>query len=146
MTEHKLDWSVKTPFIQRRTVVADDQDAFGHVTNVRYIDWAMGIAWSHTNALGLSFADYERLGVGCVVWRHEFDYLAAARAGDDLAIATWISKNDNRIRLTRAFEMRLVSNGKVLFRGQTTFVAIDMKTGKPTRMPREFIEAYQPAQ
>ena len=57
MIDHRYDWPVKAPFIQRRTVVADDQDAFSHVTNVRYIDWAMEIAWAHTNALGLSFAD-----------------------------------------------------------------------------------------
>jgi len=146
MNEYRLDWPVAKPFIQRRSVVADDQDAFGHVTNLRYIDWAMDIAWAHTEALGLSFSDYERLGVGCVVWRHEFDYLAAVRAGDELDIATWIAENDNRVRLTRAFEMRLVSNGMIVFRGQTTFVAIDMKTGKPTRMPKEFIIGYKPAQ
>jgi len=138
-------WPVTAPFVQSRIVSEDDIDAFGHVNNVRYVTWAMDIAWAHTNTLGLSFEDYERLGVGCVVWRHEFDYLASARAGDDVEIATWIAKNDQRVRLVRAFEMRRLADEKVLFRGQTVFVTIDMKSGKPARMPKEFISGYAPA-
>ncbi len=139
-------WPVSAPFVHSRTVANDDIDAFGHVNNVRYIDWAMDVAWAHTNALGLSFADYERLGIGCVVWRHEFDYLASARAGENIDIATWIAKNDRRVRLVRAFEMRRPSDEKVLFRGQTVFVTIDMKSGKPARMPKEFISGYAPTE
>ncbi len=139
-------WPVSDPFVQSRTVVNGDIDAFGHVNNVRYVAWAMDIAWAHTNALGLSFSDYERLGVGCVVWRHEFDYLASARAGEKIDVATWIAKNDGRVRLVRAFEMRRPADKRVLFRGQTVFVSIDMKSGKPARMPEEFISGYVPTE
>ena len=139
----KNSWPVVAPFVQSRTVTEDDLDDFGHVNNVRYIDWAMDIAWAHSDALGLPFQEYERIGVGCVVWRHEFDYLASAREGDVVDIATWIAESDNRVRLVRAFEMR--RNNNILFRGRTKFVTIDMATGKPARMPKEFIAAYEPA-
>ena len=142
----KNTWPVATPFVQPRIVEANDIDAFGHVNNVRYIDWAMDAAWAHTNALGLSFADYERLGIGCVVWRHEFDYLASAREGEHVEIATWIAQNDRRVRLVRAFEMRRPADDIVLFRGRTVFVSVDMKTGKPARMPNEFIAGYAPTE
>lgn len=143
MSENTCHWPVATPFIQQRTVVAGDIDEFGHVNNVSYISWAMEAAWAHSDSLGLSFADYQRIGVGCVVWRHEFDYLAPALKGEDIQIATWIAEIDNRIRLTRAFEMRRRRDGAVLFRGRTLFVTIDMATGKPARMPKEFIEGYR---
>ena len=143
MTEQQ-SWPVAAPYIRSRTVESADLDEFGHVNNVRYIHWAMDTAWAHSGALGLSFAEYERLGVGCVVWRHEFDYLASAREGDVIDIATWIAECDKRVRLVRAFEMR--RHGEVLFRGRTKFVTIDMTTGKPARMPREFIAAYEPAE
>ena len=139
-------WPVANPYVERRVVSAGDIDGFGHVNNVRYIDWANEIAWAHSAALGLAFEDYERIGVGCVVWRHEFDYVAPALKDEAVDIATWIAESDGRVRLTRAYEFRRASDDRVLFRGRTKFVTIDMKSGKPARMPKEFIEAYQPTE
>lgn len=139
-------WPVANPFIQRRVAGAADIDAFNHVNNARYIDWANEIAWAHSNALGLSMEDYRRIGVGCVVWRHEFDYVAPVILGDEVDVATWIAENDNRLRLLRAYEMRNAATGRVVFRGRTAFVSIDMRTGKPARMPPEFVAAYKPQQ
>ncbi len=136
--------SQESRFRRHRIVGAGDIDAFNHVNNARYVDWANEIAWAHSNALGLSMADYIRIGVGCVVWRHEFDYVAPVHEGDEIEIATWIAENDNRVRLVRAYEMRDRRSGKAVFRGRTKFVCIDMKTGRPARMPPEFIAAYEP--
>ncbi len=138
-------WPAAAPFLQRRVAGPGDIDGFNHVNNARYIDWANEIAWAHSAVLGLSMEDYRRLGVGCVVWRHEFDYVAPVMLGDEIEIATWIAENDNRVRLIRAYEMRGAATGRVVFRGRTTFVSIDMKSGKPARMPKEFIGAYKPA-
>ncbi len=139
-----MHWPIANPFIQRRAAREADIDGFNHVNNARYIDWANEIAWAHSDALGLSMADYLRIGVGCVVWRHEFDYVAPVVLGDEIDIATWIAENDNRVRLVRAYEMRNAATGRTVFRGRTTFVSIDMKSGKPARMPAEFIAAYKP--
>lgn len=144
MTIEQHSWPVPSPFIIRKVAGLADIDAFHHVNNARYIDWANEIAWAHSDALGLSMDDYLRIGTGCVVWRHEFDYLAPVHLGDEIEIATWIAENDNRLRLVRAYEMRHASTGKIVFRGRTKFVCIDMKTGKPARMPPEFIAAYAP--
>lgn len=137
-------WPVAAPFVIRKIVGPKDIDAFNHVNNARYIDWANEAAWAHTNALGLSMADYRRIGVGCVVWRHEFDYLSPALERDEIDVATWIVENDKRLRLVRAYEMRKAGDGAIVFRGRTKFVTIDMKTGRPARMPKEFIDAYGP--
>ncbi|MEX0645443.1 MAG: thioesterase family protein [Parvularculaceae bacterium] len=129
----------------RRVAGAADLDEFGHVNNVRYIAWALDAAWAHSKALGVSFEDYQRVGVGCVVWRQEFEYLAPVVAGEAVDIATWIAENDGRLRLVRAYDMRRADGARV-FRGRTTFVTIDIKTGKPARMPSEFVRAYKPAE
>ncbi|MEM9705099.1 MAG: thioesterase family protein [Pseudomonadota bacterium] len=141
----ELAWPVEAPFVVIRNVVDEDLDEFQHVNNVRYIEWTQDVAWAHSEALGFSFADYERLGVGCVVWRHTFDYVSPLHAGEDVAVATWIKENDARVRMRRAFEMRRVSNGAICFRGETLFVTIEMASGKPCRMPQAFIDAYRPA-
>ncbi|MFQ5563045.1 MAG: acyl-CoA thioesterase [Parvularculaceae bacterium] len=142
----KLDWPVVKPFVVRKIAAADDIDGFGHVNNRRYIDWALETAWAHSTALGFPFEEFKRLGAGFVVWRHEFDYAAPALEGDEIAIATWIADNDGRLRLTRAYEMRRIADGKALFRGRTRFITIDMETGKPRRMPKAYAEVYRAAQ
>ena len=105
---------------------------------------ALEAAWAHSTALGVSFADYERAGVGCVVWRQAFDYLAPVIEGEAVDIATWIAENDGRLRLARAYDMRRPDGARV-FRRRTIFVSVDMKTGKPARLPAEFVAAYKPA-
>lgn len=139
-------WPVADPFIERRVVRAADIDEFGHVNNVRYVAWAMEVAWAHSAALGFPYSEYERCGVGCVVQRHEFDYLAPAVEGEAVDVATWIAENDGRVRMIRAFELRRADDGKPLFRGRTKFVTVELKSGRPVRMPPAFAAAYRPAE
>lgn len=136
-------WPIKNPFIREWQATSDDIDEFGHVNNVRYIHHALEVAWAHSNKLGFSIETYKRIGVGCVVWRHEFDYLTPVLLGEEVEIATWISENDARIRLVRCFEMRKKESGLVVLKGQTKFVCVDMASGRPARMPKAFIEAYK---
>ncbi|MCB2113304.1 MAG: acyl-CoA thioesterase [Parvularculaceae bacterium] len=144
MSKRDSNRRVASPFVIRKVAETGDIDAFNHVNNARYIDWANEIAWAHSEALGLSMEDYRRIGFGCVVWRHEFDYVAPVILGDEIDVATWIAENDNRVRLVRAYEMRKTTTGAVVFRGRTKFVCIEMASGKPARMPKEFIDAYRP--
>ena len=131
-------------FSRRQQVAPADIDGFGHVNNGRYVDWANEIAWAHSQALGLSIEDYHRIGVGCVVWRHEFDYLAPLLLGEEIEIATWIAENDRRLTLTRAYRITRLADRKEAFRGRTKFVCVDMKSGRPARAPAEFLRAYAP--
>jgi acyl-CoA thioester hydrolase len=73
-----------------------------------------------------------------------FDYLAPVIEGEAVDIATWIAENDGRLRLARAYDMRRPDGARV-FRRRTIFVSVDMKTGKPARLPAEFVAAYKPA-
>ena len=139
------DWPVSDPFVANRIAGRADIDGFGHVNNVRYIQWAMDHAWAHSEALGLTMDDYRCLGAGCIVWRHEFDYAAPVLEGETVALATWIDANDGRLRLTRGFAFRRIADGRIVFRGRTTFVTVEMASGRPCRMPPAFVDAYRPA-
>ncbi|MBT8471407.1 MAG: acyl-CoA thioesterase [Marinicaulis sp.] len=141
----EFDWPVENPYLLRKRVTKDDIDEYGHVNNVRYVEWAADIAWRHSQTLGIGFSDYERLGVGCVVWRHEFDYKKPLLPDEEFVLATWISGSDKRLRVERSYEIRSATDGSLNFSGKTLFVTIDMRTGKPARMPQEFIDAYRPA-
>ncbi|MEO1015221.1 MAG: acyl-CoA thioesterase [Pseudomonadota bacterium] len=141
----EFDWPVADPFVRHLTVEPGDIDEFGHANNVRYVAWAMDVAWAHSGAVGLDFEAYRRLGAGVVVHRHDFQYLKPTLKGEEIAAATWIAANDRRVRIERAFEFRRASDGVALFRGSSHMVCIELEGGRPTRMPTEFVSAYAPS-
>ncbi len=137
-------WDVADPYIQTLTVGPEHLDAFGHTNNVVYLAWLEQVAWAHSVSLGFDFAAYERLGTGCVARRHELDYLAPSFAGDPLQIATWVHDNDFRLSMWRRYQIIRATDGRTLLRGQTQWVSVDLKSGRPKRMPPEF-RVYAPA-
>lgn len=138
-------WDVDAPHIERVTVQPEHIDQFGHTNNVMYLSWLEQVAWSHSQSLGLGFADYERFGCGCVARRHELDYLAPTFAGDELLLATFIQENDGRLSMWRGYQIIRAGDGKTVLRGRTHWVCVDLKSGRPRRQPPEFLAAYRPA-
>ena len=143
MNDTNLPWDVAAPFVQRVTVQASDLDDFGHTNNVVYLSWLERVAWAHSVSLGLSMDDYRRLGAGVVARRHELEYLAPTFAGEELLLGTWVQENDERLTMWRGYQIVRPADAKTVLRGRTLWVCIDMKSGKPRRMPREFVEAYR---
>lgn len=137
-------WDVAEPFLERVTVAPEHLDAFGHTNNVVYLQWLEKVAWAHSISLGLGFDAYERLGAGCVARRHELDYLAATFAGEELMLGTWIQECDAKFTMWRAYQIVRVADGKTVMRARTHWVCVDLKTGRPKRMPDEFVHAYKP--
>lgn len=86
-----------------------------------------------------------RLDRAMAVARHEIDYLASAYEGDELQLATWIIDCDKRLRMTRQFQLIRPRDGLTLLRANTTFVCIELSSGKAKRLPPEFLDGYGPA-
>lgn len=139
-----MDWDFEKPFIHRIHVQPDDIVRMQHVNNARYLEYLELTAWEHTHHLGMSWDIYERLGVGVVAHRTEIDYLRAAVLGDCLLVATWCSGNDGRLRLRRHYQIIREDDEATLLRAQTLWISVDLKSGRPRRMPPEFVEAYRP--
>jgi acyl-CoA thioester hydrolase len=138
-------FDVPQPFVQPVTVQPADIDEFGHTNNVVYLTWLERVAWAHSCSLGLAMEDYRRLGTGCVARKHELEYLAATFAGEELLAGTWVHENDGRLSMWRAYQIVRPKDGRTVMRGRTHWVCVDLKTGKPRRMPPEFVQAYRPA-
>lgn len=145
-TLNSLPWTVTPAYIDCVTVIPAHQDEFTHTNNVTYLQWLEKAAWGHSQALGLDIAAYYRLGCGCVVRKHELNYLLATHVGDELAIGTWISANDGKLSTVRDYQIIRLADNKTVLTGQTHFITVDMTTGKPKRMPPEFVAAYLPVQ
>lgn len=137
-----MSWGLPDPFVIDIVVQPEDIDGLGHANNAVYVSWLERCAWRHSQSLGLDLAEYRRLDRAMAVVRHEVDYLASAYEGDQLQLATWIIESDQRLKMTRQFQLRRPADDLTLLRAQTTFVCIELSTGKPKRMPVEFVEGY----
>ena len=135
-----MGWDLAKPFIIDLQVAPEDIDGLGHANNAVYVSWLERCAWRHSQRLGLDLTEYRRLDRAMAVVR--LDYLAAGYEGDELQLATWIVDWDQRLKMTRRFQLMRPSDGTTLLRAQTTFVCIELSSGKPKRMPVEFIEGY----
>lgn len=137
-----MNWDLPSPFTLDLRVTADDIDGLGHANNAVYVTWLERCAWRHSGYLGLDLVEYRRLDRAMAVLRHEIDYLAAAYDGDDLVMGTWIVGWDQRLKMNRRFQLIRPRDGATLLRAQTTFVCIELSSGRPKRMPSEFIDGY----
>ena len=135
-------WDQPDAFTIDIDVEAEHIDELGHANNAVYVVWLERCAWQHSQSLGLGLEDYQRLDRAMAVLRHEIDYLAAAYRGDRLQLATWIVQSDQRLKMKRNFQLVRSADATTLLRAQTTFVCIQMSSGKPKRMPSEFVEGY----
>lgn len=132
MTAHGIELDVQ----------AADIDAYGHVNNAVYLTWLDRAAWSHSAALGFPLDTCVGMRRGMAALRTEIDYERAALAGDRVSVATWITACDGKLRCTRRFLLRRVSDGCVLARAQIEYVCLNLDTGRATRMPPGFVAAY----
>jgi len=135
-------WDHPNPFIISVVVKPDYIDDFQHTNNVVYLTWMAKAAWEHSIALGINFDSFSKIGKGMVVRAHEMEYFAPSHEGEDIAIATWITGNDGKLWIRRRFQMVNEQTGKTLLRGRTDFVCIDIKSGRPTRMPESYVDTY----
>ncbi|WP_462379083.1 acyl-CoA thioesterase [Pseudomonas sp. Marseille-QA0892] len=137
----KLDYIAK-PFTLDIQVGSADVDGLGHVNNAVYVTWMERCAWAHSEALGIGLDVYQSLDRAMAVHRHEIDYLVPAHAGETLVLATWIVTTDHRLRMDRHFQLVRPADDATLLRAVTTFVCIEMSSGRPKRMPELFLERY----
>lgn len=137
-----MSWDLSNPFVIDIQVSADDIDGLGHANNAVYVSWLERCAWRHSQYLGLDLSEYRRLDRAMAVLRHEIDYLASAYEDQQLQMATWIVESDQRLKMDRRFQLIRPADGVTLLRAKTTFVCIELSSGKPKRMPPAFVEGY----
>lgn len=124
-------------------VPAADIDGLGHINNVVYLKYFENVGWAHSCDLGLDLAAYRKLDRAMVVHRHELDYLAPGYLGDRLTAQTWITLNDRKLSLCRAFRLVRHRDNTVLAQAITSYTCVSFATSRVKRMPDLFIEQYK---
>lgn len=109
-------------------------DENGHVNNVAYVQWMQDIAVEHYASIG----GIEAQGPNStwVVREHRIEYFLPAFAGEEIEIKTWV-ESIRRVRSLRKYEFTRKSDSKILVKGETDWVFVDVNTGTPRAIPEE---------
>ena len=124
----------KTFFIPRSAI-----DENGHVNNVAYVQWMQDIAVEHYSSVG--GVEAQGYDATWVVREHRIEYLLSAYSGEEIEVKTWV-ENIRRVRSLRKYEFIRKSDSKVLVKGETDWVFIDTKTGRPLPIPEKVSQVF----
>lgn len=126
-------------FTRLFTIPADVIDENGHANNVAYVQWMQDIAVEHYASIG----GIEAQGKDATwfVREHRIEYVLPAFAGEEIEIRTWV-ENVRRVRSLRKYEFVRKSDGKVLVKGETDWVFVDAKTGRPLPIPEVVAKVF----
>jgi acyl-CoA thioester hydrolase len=118
-----------------------DLDSFGHVNN------ASIVTLYEEARVALMFTDARRVGIstlaeGCVIARHEIDYLRPVGNRGSVRIEMWVEEL-RPSRIVVCYE--LFDDGVVASRARTVCVPFDLSGGRPRRLTdaeREFLSPW----
>lgn len=123
------------------TVPDSAMDVNGHVSNIEYVRWMQDAATAHTASEGWTLGRYRDQRAIWVVRTHTINYLRPAFAGDHLEMFTWIaSVRDCHSR--RKYMLTKAGEKGVIARAETLWICVDPESGRPRRVPEEFISAF----
>ena len=127
-------------YAKRITVTPSVIDVNGHVNNVAYAQWMQELAIEHYALLGGPEAE-QPFGTWWVR-EHRIEYFLPGFLGDEIEARTWV-ENYRRVRSLRRYEFLRARDGKTLVKGETDWVFVDTKTGRPMAIP-DAVRAIMP--
>ena len=137
-----MNWDYPQPFTLPAMPQAEDIDGLNHTNNAVYVQWCEKIGWAHSESLGLSLGDYQRLDRAMAIRRGEYDYLLPTARHEALTLATWLTASDGKLTMERRFQLIRNRDQATVLRGRWDLVCIALSTGQARRMPPEFCQAY----
>jgi acyl-CoA thioester hydrolase len=115
-------------------------DENGHVNNVTYVQWMQDIAVEHYASIGGIQA--QGPDATWVIREHRIEYLLPAFEGEEIEIRTWV-ENIRKVRSLRKYEFFRKADEKVLVKGETDWVFVNIKNGHPLEIPQEVANVFK---
>jgi len=115
-------------------------DRNGHVNNVAFVQWMQDVATRHFDSGGGTEAMVAAGGTW-VARSHKIEYLVPAFDGEHIQALTWIV-DFSRVRSLRRYKFLRASDGKLLVRGETDWVFVNAKSGRPCSIPESIKQAF----
>ena len=119
-----------------------ETDQMGVVYHTNYLIWCEVGRTEFIRALGMSYADMERAGVGLAVSDLSVRYHAPARYDDIVRVTTTLTSVRSRAIV---FDYLITSSrsGERLASATTTLIALD-RNGRPVSLPAEVRRLFSP--
>ena len=117
------------------------EDENQHVNNIEYVRMMQESAIAHTRVNGWTPEELRARGWTWVARSHFIEYLQPCRAGEEIAIHTWVA-DFRKIRSLRKYRFVRVADGAVLAAARTDWVFLDFHKGRPLAIPPEVLAAY----
>ncbi len=130
-------------FTLQRSVEWRDLDPVQHVNNANYMTYFEECGVAAAAAYGWPITRMIAAGFGFVARDYRIEYRLPALLGDGLEIATWLS-DVRRASALRHFTLTRVSDGALLVRARSLWVGVELTTGRPIRIPADFIADFGP--
>lgn len=126
------------------TVPACVIDINRHMNNLAYLYWVQGIFIEHAIDHGYTIGHLRRHGGTWAMAANTIEYFAAGREGDELAIFSWIDRLGDKSMQSRFLFYR-PADDTLVAEVSTTFVCVNVATGKGMPLPPELRETFMPA-
>ena len=114
-------------------------DENGHVNNVAYVQWMQDIAVEHYSSIG--GVEAQGYNATWVVREHRIEYLLPAYESEEIEVKTWV-ENIRRVRSLRKYEFIRKSDSKILVKGETDWVFVDAKSGRPLPISEKVLQVF----
>lgn len=125
-------------FSLRRRVEWRDIDTAGHVNNAVYFNYIEDCAMQAAVAHGWPLARAQAAGFAVISRQHQITYHNPATLDDEIEIMTWASPA-GRSTANRYYDIVRPRDGLRLAQATTRWVWVDLKTGRPIRIPADYL-------
>lgn len=125
-------------FKQTRRVKWRDVDPARHVNNTVYLHYFEDCATEVVRLLGWPVSRMSAAGFGIIARQFRIEYLEPALMDQEIEIATWVS-DVKRATAVRHYTVTRMEDQALLARARALWVWIDLKNGRPMRIPINFL-------
>jgi acyl-CoA thioester hydrolase len=128
-------------YTQHRRVEWRDLDSARHVNNSVYFNYIEDCGMQVAVHYGWPLSRSQEAGWAAVAREHHIEYKHPALLDDDLEISTWVTPN-GRISADRFYSITRPRDGLQLAQARTRWVWVDLQTGRPIRVPADFMTDF----
>lgn len=128
-----------TAFVQVRTY---ELDSFGHVNNSVYLNYLEEARSEFLKQMGVSFHDFAVHGVHLVIVESYVKYVSAARYDDRITI-TGALRGVSAVAAYIDYVLTESDSDRLIATAWTRGAFVNARTGRPTRAPQAFQDAFR---
>jgi acyl-CoA thioester hydrolase len=133
---------MSSPLLASVQVRTYELDSFGHVNNSVYLNYLEEARSEFLRQMGVSFLDFARHEVQLVIVESYVKYVSAARYGDSIEIAGKI-RGVSPVAAYIDYVLTEANSDRLIATAWTRGAFVNARTGKPTRAPLQFQEAFR---